>query len=85
MGQRPTFVITLSEKGEGKAYNGHAGVGWPNKLGGVTLSLNPGVVLDAKTCEQYFVNVNPIDARMPEPPPDDGDHGDGPDDEIPFK
>lgn len=56
---RPPFILQLRTKGDGKRSNYNAGCAFPNKVGGLTLFLSPGVVLDHRTSEEFYINLNP--------------------------
>jgi len=63
MGDRPTHRVSISAKGDdrNRPRNYDAGVAFPNKVGGLNLRLNPGVVLTHETTQEFYVNLNPID------------------------
>lgn len=68
---RPPFRIQINGKGENKHRNLNAGVAFRNKVGGLTLFLAPGVVIDHQTSNEFFVNVNPVDEAHGGPPRQD--------------
>ena len=67
---RPPFRLQIKGKDGSKGRNYNAGCAFINKVGGLTLYLNPGVVLDYRTTEEFFVNLNPADEAHGGPPGD---------------
>lgn len=58
MTSRPTHHIIIKDK-ENKFRKTLAGVAWVNAEGWFSIALNPGIVLTAELCENYYVNMYP--------------------------
>lgn len=53
---KPTHVLKLVMK-QGEIRNNRAGVGWATKEGWISITLDPGIVLDWR--DQYYINLYP--------------------------
>jgi len=92
--KRPTHTVRLASKYVGAAGRSYStvGVAWLGPAGMLSVQLNPGVVLDWRISEDYFINVIPnspvtADTSSREAPPAAEEEGGVPcygDDEIPF-
>jgi len=65
-GKRPDFKIVATkreENAEGKRHFAQVGVAWqsPNGKRGITLTLNPGTVLDWRMTREFYVTLFPFD------------------------
>ena len=85
--KRPDFLLQVKDKMGGGMTR--AGAAWKNSHGGITIKLNPCVVLSQGGLRDSYLTLWPNKAKHPEAPSDDqGDPADfGPppqDDDIPF-
>jgi len=66
-GKKPDFELMLASKDDNpKRYSG-VGKGWALGSGGVSIQLNPGVVLDWRMNDDFWINLNPIGAEASAP------------------
>lgn len=82
MGRAPTHTLLLQHKDK-ENRRAKIGAGWANSWGGISIVLDPGVVLSHRDCEDHYFNLNP---RQDDPPPHtDEDQPEEPEDvNIPF-
>lgn len=78
MGGRPNRTVFLVNK-KTKIYT-RIGVGWETLEGKLSIVLNPGIVLDWRMCESFYININE-DSLLPT---QDSKLGDPDMDNIPF-
>lgn len=62
MSKKPNRTVYLVHK-DTKVYT-KVGVGWESVEGRLSLILNPGVVIDWRMCEDYYINVNDNDYQQ---------------------
>lgn len=60
-GNRPDFTLKVVNRTT-KART-FAGAGWATDYGGVTIKLNPGVVLDWRMCEDHYIVLVPNEEK----------------------
>ncbi len=70
-GKYPDYLLMIKEKGgPGRT---RAGAAWKNEGGGVSIVLNPGVVLDSDLCKHHVITLWPHKKGEV-----------GPEDDLPF-
>jgi len=52
----PDYILKLNPKDKNlRDFNHHVGAGWTTKYGGISIILNPGIVLSYETLEDFFL------------------------------
>jgi len=53
---QPDFILKLNPKnGSNGDFNDKVGVGWHTKYGGISIVLNPGIVISYETLQDFFL------------------------------
>ncbi len=83
MGAKPGYNLILADKSNTKNQT-KAGAAWVSPEGYISIQLNPGVSIDYKDCERFYISLYPL--KDDERPPSGGPPRDGFDDgnDIPF-
>lgn len=87
-GKKPDYNLTVKLKGD-DSYAKQVGVGWKDEFGGISIKLNPCVVISHT--DDVWINLylnKDLSRRIPKPPPPEysppvDDYGDA-DDDVPF-
>jgi len=52
---QPDFILKLNSKDPNGDFNERVGAGWYTKFGGISITLNPGIVLSYETIQDFFL------------------------------
>ncbi len=75
---RPTHKLTLVHKSDNKNRNRDVGAVWHDtERDSINIKLNPGIVLTAELCEEYWLTAWPAEGNPNyKPPPERGERRD---------
>jgi len=58
----PDYRLMLNPKDDdNRDFNRDVGVAWKTKFGGISLRLNPGIVISYETLQDFFLILTPIE------------------------